>query len=80
MLQFLIYIFLTILIIYTGHQLLEYCKNAMVPKITKNMYHTQVEKYESLVKELQDECNRNNTIENKIDIEADLIDFVDKHI
>ena len=81
MLQFLLYVAFVIFIIYTGHQVIDYFKNAYVPKVTKNIYRTQVEKYQDLVKEIQQEySNIENNKDEKIEMEEDLINFIDQHI
>ena len=66
-------------IIFFSHQLYSYIQEKYVPKVTKmKYYNTQGEKYNEIIKEVQDEVN---ILENdKIEMENDLSNFIEENI
>jgi uncharacterized membrane protein YhiD involved in acid resistance len=70
-----IFQFLFILaIIIGGHYLYEYVKNKNTQKISKNIYHAQVEKYKNIVEEIEQEHM------NKQNMEDDLMNYVENEL
>ena len=59
-------------VIVAGHVLYEYIRDTKTNKVTKNLYYTQVEKYKSLVEEIQQEY------QDKKSMEDELFEFVDE--
>lgn len=66
-----LYIIISITIILIGHYLLNYLKDTFTVSKHRNIYHSQIEKYKSIIEELE-----NPTVENAINEEEDdLIKF-----
>lgn len=86
--QVFIFICLVIGSIYTIQNGFEYIKNTFTPKVTKNMYKSQIEKYREILEEMQESYCQGNTEENvsetldveKIEMEQELTDFIEHSI
>ena len=64
-----------------GHQFYIYIQTTYTPKITKDIYHNQIEKYKDIVKELQDtHQSESQAIQDKIEMENDLLAFVEESV
>lgn len=74
LLTILIQIVACTLVIFAGHSLYVYVQNNLTKKVVKNMYHTQVEKYQGIVEELQQELS------NKMNMETELEQFLAESI
>ncbi len=78
MLQFFMYVTLVVGFIYVMHQGFLYMKDSCAPKIHKNMYDTQIKKYQEIMQEIQEEqLRQTEALQNKIDMEEDILAFVD---
>lgn len=68
----------SLLIIYIFHQLWEYMKQKYSVKKTKDLVSSQIQKYKTIIKELQ--TNPPNIIHepNTIDLKNDLEDFLEE--
>jgi hypothetical protein len=76
-----IYIVLILVAISLGHQIYIYIQNTYTPKITKDIYRNQIEKYKDIVKELQDtHQSESQAIQDKIEMENDLQAFVEESV
>ena len=64
----------SIIIIIVGHQIYEFIKGNFTKKVVKDMYHMQVDKYNTIVSELQQEEGR------KENMEEDLTQFLEESI
>lgn len=71
MFQFLFWVLFMIGLIYGAHQCILYVQTKYIPKVSRNKYHSQIEKYQDLVRELQQEY------EEKENMEDDLFHYVD---
>ena len=80
-LTLIIFVCIFVAIIYLGHMGFDYFRELYIPKVTKNIYHTQVEKYKQIVEELQS-CYNDQQIkeQEKIDMEQELADYMEQHI
>ena len=71
-------IIVSLLIIFILHQLWEYMKQKYSVKKTKDLVSSQIQKYKTIIKELQ--TNSSNIIQepNTIDLKNDLEDFLEE--
>lgn len=74
--QFFFYSLLVLFIIHMVHLFYDYTQSLFVDKIKTNVYKTQVEKYKALMKEIE---NEHKIKHDKIDMESELINFVEKN-
>lgn len=75
LLLYTVFIFFTI---YCSHQLYSFIQDKYVPKVTKMKYYNQGEKYNDIIKEVQEEMN---IVENdKIEMENALSSFIEENI
>jgi hypothetical protein len=59
----------------------EYTKNKYTPKVTMDIYQTQVEKYINIVDDLKKNYEENNSNKaEKIDMEDELNQYIDQHM
>lgn len=58
------------IIIFIGHQLYDFIKDNFTKKVVKDMYYTQVEKYQEIIAEIQ----------NEDDMETELNQFLEESI
>ena len=67
---FQVFIFICVVIasIYTLQTSFEYMKNIFTPKITKNIYKSQIEKYREILEEMQESYIQDRITENQEDI------------
>ena len=91
---FQVFIFICIVIasIYILQTSFEYLKNLFTPKVTKNMYKSQIEKYREILEEMQESYIQDNTpplqeniLESsedpeKIEMVQELTDFIEHSI
>jgi hypothetical protein len=91
---FQIFVFICIVIasIYTLQTGFEYMKNILTPKVTKNMYKSQIEKYREILEEMQESYIQDNATEisesilepsedpEKIEMVQELTDFIEHSI
>lgn len=64
----------SIIIVIVGHQIYEFIKGNFTKRVVKDMYHMQVEKYNTIVTEIQKEEGRKENMEN------DLTQFLEESI
>ena len=57
--QLIVYSFFVLAIIFIGHMFFEYTKNKYTPKVTMDIYQTQVEKYINIVDDLKKNYEEN---------------------
>ena len=74
----LLYTVFIFFIIYLSHQLYLFVQEKYVTKVTKMKYYTQGEKYNDIIKEVQEEMN--NYENDKIEMENDLSNFIEENI
>mgnify|MGYP000050053727 CR=1 FL=1 len=72
--NFLFQFLFILAIIIGGHYTYEYIKNKNTQKISKNIFHTQVEKYKNLVKEIEQEHITKQSMED------DLMNYVETEL
>ena len=86
-----IFVFICIVIasIYTIQTGFEYMKNQFTPKVTKNIYKSQIEKYREILEEMQESYIQDHTTDNtqsdpeneldteKIEMVQELTDFIE---
>jgi len=70
----LFYIIISLLIIYIGNQLWIYISSSFIKK--KNIVSSQIEKYKSIIRELQE--NKTEELIETNDLKKDLEDFLSK--
>jgi hypothetical protein len=73
----LFFICIIVLILYIGHFIWDYLRDTYTPKVTKDMYNIQVEKYKRIVEELQ---QAHTETQEKIDMEDELSDYIEHHL
>lgn len=78
-----LHIFISILIIYTCHQLWEYLKNTFSTKVTKDLANLQTQKYKQIIEEIQDVHQLQNfdlsnpSTSDSLNMEQELESFID---
>jgi hypothetical protein len=76
-------IFISILIIYTFHQLWDYLKNTFSTKITKDLANLQTQKYKQIIEEIQETQSlqkldiSNPTTSDSLNMEQELESFIE---
>jgi hypothetical protein len=75
---FLLNIIISIIIIYSCHQLWIYIKDNYSTKKTKDLVNTQIQKYQKMMKEIQDNNNQAKFLDNseKNNMDQRLTDFM----
>jgi len=72
--QIVMQIICSIVVVIVGHQIYEFIKGNFTKRVVKDMYHIQVEKYKTIMTDIQKEEGEN------VNMERDLTQFLEESI